>query len=100
MPKIKFLSCKVNTNLGTNFYVWLLLITLGLLFREAHGHTVFICLFQLLKHKSDVNFVNEHGNTALHYACFWNYPAIAEDLVIHAVVPLNIKYFIESLQSY
>jgi hypothetical protein len=41
----------------------------------------FYFTFQLLKHKADVNFVNEHGNTALHYATFWNYPAIAEDLV-------------------
>ncbi len=28
-----------------------------------------------------MNFVNEHGNTPLHYACFWNYELIAEDLI-------------------
>ena len=27
----------------------------------------------LLRHKADVNFVNEHGNSAMHYACFWGY---------------------------
>jgi len=41
-----------------------------------------ICLvLQLLRQKADVNFTNEHGNTPLHYACFWNYQSIAEDLV-------------------
>ncbi len=25
--------------------------------------------------------MNEHGNTPLHYACFWNYEPIAADLV-------------------
>lgn len=28
-----------------------------------------------------MNFINEHGNTPLHYACFWGYGPIAEDLV-------------------
>lgn len=28
-----------------------------------------------------MNVTNEHGNTALHYACFWGDQAIAEDLV-------------------
>jgi integrin-linked kinase len=28
-----------------------------------------------------VNFTNEHGNTPLHYACFWGYQSIAEDLI-------------------
>ena len=46
-----------------------------------------------MKNKADVNFVNEHGNTALHYACFWNYPAIAEDLVeFGALVNVQNKY--------
>ena len=26
----------------------------------------------------DVNLANEHGNTALHYASFWNYIGICE----------------------
>ena len=30
----------------------------------------------------DVNFTNEHGNSPLHYACFWGYSAIAEDLLL------------------
>ena len=47
----------------------------------------------LHRHKADVNFVNEHGNTALHYACFWNYPGIAEDLVdAGAKVNMENKY--------
>lgn len=25
--------------------------------------------------------MNEHGNTPLHYACFWGYGQIAEDLI-------------------
>lgn len=28
-----------------------------------------------------MNAVNEHGNTPLHYACFWGYDMICEDLV-------------------
>ena len=53
----------------------------------------FIFFFQLLKHKAEVNFVNEHGNSPLHYATFWNYPAIAEDLVEWgALVNIENKY--------
>lgn len=48
---------------------------------------------QLLKHKSDVNFVNEHGNTALHYACFWQNDECAEDLLeCGAIVSIENKY--------
>jgi Ankyrin repeats (many copies) len=51
---------------------------------EKH-HNCFILLInyvvQLLRLKSDVNFTNEHGNTPLHYACFWGYQSIAEDLI-------------------
>ena len=40
-----------------------------------------------------MNFVNEHGNTPLHYATFWNYPIIAEDLVEWgALVTIENKY--------
>lgn len=35
----------------------------------------------MLKSRADVNFINEHGNSPLHYACFWGYQGIAEDLV-------------------
>jgi integrin-linked kinase len=34
-------------------------------------------VWQLLRNKADVNFVNEHGNSPLHYACFWGYTEIA-----------------------
>lgn len=48
---------------------------------------------QLLRHKADVNFINEHGNTPLHYACFWGYGQIAEDLVqAGASVSISNKY--------
>jgi len=33
-----------------------------------------------------VNAVNEHGNTPLHYACFWDYSLIAEDLINNGAV--------------
>lgn len=46
-------------------------------------HEHFFLFFQLLKYKSDVNTTNEHGNTPLHYAAFWGYQAIAEDLISH-----------------
>ena len=46
-----------------------------------------------MKHKAELNFVNEHGNTPLHYATFWNYPIIAEDLVEWgALVTIENKY--------
>ena len=46
-----------------------------------------------MKNKADINFVNEHGNTPLHYACFWGYSEIAEDLVnFGAYVSVANKY--------
>ena len=36
---------------------------------------------QLLRTKVDVNLTNEHGNTPLHYACFWSYQGVADDLI-------------------
>ena len=57
----------------------------------AHGNRDIVNI--LLRNKADVNFINEHGNTALHYACFWNYPAICEDLVeAGALVNIENKY--------
>ena len=48
---------------------------------------------QLLRQKADVNFVNEHGNTPLHYACFWGYTDIAEELIdAGALVTIQNKY--------
>lgn len=35
----------------------------------------------MLRNRADVNVTNEHGNTALHYACFWGDQAVAEELV-------------------
>jgi integrin-linked kinase len=47
----------------------------------------------LLRQRADLNFTNEHGNTPLHYACFWGYKEIAEDLVHHdAKVAIANKY--------
>lgn len=34
-----------------------------------------------MKNRADINFTNEHGNTPLHYACFWGYEPIAEELI-------------------
>lgn len=40
-----------------------------------------------------MNFINEHGNTPLHYACFWGFSEIAEDLVNSgAIVSIANKY--------
>ena len=58
----------------------------------AHGNRDIVNII-LRSGKADVNFVNEHGNTALHYATFWNFPGIAEDLVdAGARVNLENKY--------
>lgn len=35
----------------------------------------------MLKNRADINFTNEHGNTPLHYACFWGFESIAEELI-------------------
>lgn len=40
----------------------------------------------MLRNRADVNFTNEHGNSPLHYACFWGYSDIAEDLVNHGAL--------------
>jgi ankyrin repeat protein len=37
-----------------------------------------VSFVQLLRNKCPVNGTNEHGNTPLHYACFWNYESVAE----------------------
>lgn len=34
--------------------------------------------WQLIQCKADPNTVNEHGNTPLHYACFWGHDEVAE----------------------
>lgn len=58
---------------------------------SAHGHRE--CVQFLLKHKSNVNAQNEHGNSPLHYALFWNYQSIGELLIMHgALVNLCNKF--------
>ena len=53
----------------------------------------FSCLFQLLHNKANINAVNEHGNTPLHYASFWNHDEIAENLVNNgAIVAMANKF--------
>lgn len=48
---------------------------------------------QLLHNKANINAVNEHGNTPLHYACFWGHDHIAEDLVNNgAMVSMANKF--------
>lgn len=40
-----------------------------------------------------MNAINEYGNTALHYACFWGYQAIAEELLNHgALVSISNRH--------
>lgn len=34
-----------------------------------------------MRNRADVNVTNEHGNTALHYTCFWGDQAVAEELL-------------------
>lgn len=34
--------------------------------------------FKLIQCKADTNAANEHGNTPLHYACFWGQDQVAE----------------------
>lgn len=48
-------------------------------YRELHN----LHLLQLIRHRSDVNALNEHGNSPLHYACFWSYAEIAKELINH-----------------
>lgn len=35
-------------------------------------------VLQLIQCKADTNAANEHGNTPLHYACFWGQDLVAE----------------------
>ena len=38
--------------------------------------------FKVLRSQPDPNLANEHGNTPLHYASFWNYIGICEVCMI------------------
>lgn len=44
----------------------------------APGLPVLSSCPQLIQFKADINAVNEHGNTPLHYACFWGHDQVAE----------------------
>lgn len=46
----------------------------------AHGH-IDVVHFLLSCHRFNVDMPNEHGNTPLHYACFWNHLEISEYLI-------------------
>lgn len=48
----------------------------------AHGHFE-VVQYLLTNYRLAVDAANEHGNTPLHYACFWNYQDIAELLIKH-----------------
>ena len=39
---------------------------------------------QVLQTHPDVNLANEHGNTPLHYAAFWNFIGICE-VCVHSL---------------
>jgi integrin-linked kinase len=43
---------------------------------------------KLLSKKAEVNVCNEHGMTPLHYACFWGYEQICEDLIRAAALAI------------
>ena len=48
-----------------------------------------------------MNFVNEHGNTPLHYACFWGYADIAEDLIgAGALVTIQVRRDRHTMTNY
>lgn len=53
---------------------------------NTHTFTCFPSSHQLLRQKADINFTNEHGNTPLHYACFWAYQQLAEELIHHGAL--------------
>jgi ankyrin repeat protein len=46
-------------------------------------------IVQLLQNKANINGVNEHGNTPLHYACFWNYDQVAEVIKDSTIRSIN-----------
>ncbi|KAF6777075.1 hypothetical protein AHF37_02863 [Paragonimus kellicotti] len=46
----------------------------------SHGH-IDVVHFLLNCHRFNVDVPNEHGNTPLHYACFWNHLEISEYLI-------------------
>ncbi len=59
-------------------------------YAAGHGHIDIVML--LMKAKSDINAQNAFGNTPLHYACYWGYQHVAEELVAHgALVSLANK---------
>lgn len=70
------MSCQwYDYNILIGFYIccWFLLVL-------CHVQVFFVIMMalQLIHNKANVNAVNEHGNTPLHYACFWGYDEVAE----------------------
>lgn len=47
-------------------------------YRDSPQLTGTVSCPQLMQFKADINAVNEHGNTPLHYACFWGHEQVAE----------------------
>ncbi|CAG00468.1 unnamed protein product [Tetraodon nigroviridis] len=64
--------CPACFNTGTQIHFTSNLLLMIFLFNSA---------WQLIQCKADPNTANEHGNTPLHYACFWGQEEVAEDLV-------------------
>jgi len=57
------------------------------------AYNLHISSLQILKTHPDVNVANEHGNTPLHYAAFWNYIGICEVLSItHVTSAIVMTY--------
>jgi len=44
----------------------------------AAAHGKYDVIMKLMRMQPDVNLANEHGNTPLHYASFWNFIGICE----------------------
>ncbi|KAJ3080424.1 hypothetical protein HK102_003071 [Quaeritorhiza haematococci] len=44
----------------------------------------------LIEAGASANLANDHGNTALHYACFWRHPEVAVYLVRNAGAYVNV----------
>ena len=61
---------------------------------------MYLLYIQILQTHPDVNLANEHGNTPLHYAAFWNFIGICE-VVMFFLITLHQHsdtfFFVEML---